>query len=307
MGTTFDGWLDDWELSLRTGTVSAATREVYLRGVRQFIAWLAENEPQLSEPGQVTRREVYGWLGSLNDRGMTNATRLVRLKSLSLFFIWLADEPGSDVTENPCAKVERPVAAAPVVPIVTDDAIRQLLGGIGTQSLVDLRDAGIIRLLFDAGLRRSEVVGLDVSDVDLRAGVVHVMGKGRKPRTTAISPRTTLALSRYKRMRERHPAHAAAPFFLSLRAAAGSGGRMTGGAVAEMLARRCRAVGLEPINPHRARHTATHNLLSAGATDSEVERLMGWATPDMVRRYGAALASERAIATAHELKIGDRY
>ena len=304
--TTFDGWLDDWNLALSTGTVAEGTRAVYLRGVRQFLAWLADADPAVTAPGQVTRRHVHGWLTSLNESGKGDATRLVRLKSLALFFSWLADEPGSDVTSNPCDKVDRPVARAPLVPVVPDVDVRRLLAGMTAPTYADLRDTAIVRLLFDAGLRRAELVGLDVVDVDLREGVVHVMGKGRKPRAAAMSPKTILALSRYRRLRDRHPGKADPAFFLTSRPSR-FGWRLSGGAVAEMLTRRCRAVGLEPINPHRARHTATHALLSAGATESDVEQLMGWSGPAMLRRYGRAMASERAIAAAHALKIGDRY
>jgi site-specific recombinase XerD len=305
---TFDNsWVDDWALSLSTGTVAAATREVYLRGVRQFLAWLADAHPEVVSPGQVTRRHVTGWLAALHEAAMSDATRLVRLKSLGLFFSWLADEPGSEVTDNPTAKIERPVARPPVVPVVPDDDVRRLLAGIRGHSFADLRDTAVIRLLFDAGLRRAELVGLDVVDVDLRDAVVHVMGKGRKPRATAVSPKTVLALSRYRRLRERHPGADDPAFFLTARTNAAGSWRLSGGGVAELLARRCRNVGLEPINPHRARHTATHALLAAGANESDVEQLMGWSTPDMVRRYGRAMAAERAIAAAHALKIGDRF
>jgi site-specific recombinase XerC len=74
-----------------------------------------------TSPGQVRRRHVEAWLADLAARGRSDSTRSVRLKALSRWFDWLADEPGAGVKANPCATVQRPNPKIQPVPIVEDD------------------------------------------------------------------------------------------------------------------------------------------------------------------------------------------
>lgn len=81
---------------------------------------------------------------------------------------------------------------------------------------------------------------------------------------------------------------------------------MTGGAVAEVLRRRCAQAGVDAIHPHALRHAATHALLAAGLPAMAVERQLGWTGGHMVRRYGGALATQRALDLDGNAKVGDR-
>ncbi len=301
-------WVDDYHLHLRSGHVTASTRAVYERAVRQFVAFLREAYPDVTEPAQVTHRHVEAWLRSLTETGRRPATRAVRLKAISGWFKWIMGEADSGLTVNPAIAVPRPRVEAPLVEIPPDEALRALLGTVTKPTFLDRRDAALIRLLADAGLRRSEAVGLDLGDLDLTRGEALVRrGKGGRARRVVVSAKTALALARYARVRGRHPAAQVSPaLFLSTRADRFGDYRLTGGAVAEMLRRRCRAAGIPAIHPHQLRHAATHALLEAGASEQDVERLMGWTGGTMVRRYGAALADRRAREAARRLAIGDR-
>ncbi|GAB3435028.1 site-specific tyrosine recombinase XerD [Phycicoccus ginsengisoli] len=307
MPTGFAPWVQDYDLHLSSGGVSPKTREVYARAVRQFCAWLAENHQAINDPSAVERRHVSGWLASLTEQGRAASTRSVRLKALSLFCDWLIAEGDSGMTTNPCAGVDRPKVVAPVIPIPTDAVIAKVLAGCNGQGFVDRRDHALLRLLADAGLRRSEAVGLDVEEIDVAARRAVVVGKGGRRRVVAFSSKTALAVSRYLRTRARHPgAPTSSALFLSTRRADRLGWRMTGGGVANMLTRRCEAVGVEPIHPHALRHAATHALLGMGATEQDVEEQMGWTGGQMVRRYGAALRHGRALDAFDRIMPGDR-
>jgi len=309
MTETFDLWIDDYDLHLRTGNVAELSGVTYLRGVRQFVEHLAAHHPDVSGPGQVTARHVESWLRAMTEAGRSGGTRRIRLKSLSLWFKWLAGEIDAGVTINPTAAVHMPKAQIKPVPIIRDDDIAALLGTCETAEFVDRRDAAMIRLLFDCGIRRAELVGLDERDVDLKHLEVLVRGKGDKARVVPFGNRTALALSRYRRSRERHAGAAeTSAWFLAQRprSAAGDRWRLQGGGVAEMLKRRCTAAGIAPINPHAFRHTFSHDMLANGANETDVERLAGWSSPMMIRRYGASAADERARDAHRKLARGDR-
>jgi site-specific recombinase XerC len=227
--------------------------------------------------------------------------------TLKAWFGWLMDEPGSDVQTDPTVGVTAPAVPLAPTPIAADEDLTAILATCRTASFVDLRDAAIIRVLVSCGLRRAELVGLDVDGLDLNKGLLYVMGKGSKPRLVALSGgRTSLAVSRYLRLRRKHPASADPALFLSTRTRPSGSARMGGQGVAEMLNRRCRLAGVPPIHPHQLRHGWADSAKRAGISDEALERLAGWSSPMMVRRYGASLATERANDALRDAKLGDR-
>lgn len=306
----WDDWLFDWSAHLHQGRLAAETAKVYLRGARQFVAYLIENYPDAAaNPANVRRRDVESWLGYLTREGRSPATRRVRLMGLRVLFAWLKAEPGSDIAEDPTDGVQPPTVPLEPVPIVPNEAVTAMLKTCDDSArFVDLRDAAIIRLLYAAGLRRAELVGTDVEGLDLRACALYVLGKGNKPRIVSISgTKLHLGLSRYLRLRRRHPGAADPALFLSTRVSDSGSWRLTGGAVALILHRRAKQADVEPIHPHQLRHTWAHAAKSARLSDEELERMGGWSRGSgVVRRYGAELADERARQALRDANLGDQ-
>lgn len=301
-----EDWLRDWSLSL-SHRHPQTTVTTYRRGVRQFLGWLRANAPAVQSPGQVTVRHVDGWLASLAAAGRSDSTRRVRLMTLRAWFGWIGTEPGNDLDGDPTAHVPAPMPDLPPLRAVPDADLRRVLETCEGADFVDLRDAAMIRLLVACGLRRAELVGIDVTDYDPRTNDVLVHGKGGKDRWVSVSgTKTPLALSRYLRVRRRHPGAANPALFLTLRPSASLEWRLSGGGVAEMLRRRCKLAGVDPIHPHELRHAWADANKRAGLSDEDLERMGGWSTPGMVKRYGRALADDRARDNHRRAGTGDR-
>ncbi len=301
-------WQDEWELVLtHERKVAALSRVTYVRAVRQLREFLAEAYPDVTTPAKITSRHVGAYLSGMADAGRSENTRRIRLKSLRLWFKYLITQEDSGVTRNPAAEVDLPEEKLPPVPVIADEDLMVLLRSMAGNSLIDRRDTAIVRLLLDTGVRRGELVGIDVDDVDLRHQEIALRRtKGGKARVVPFGGRTALALRKYLRARERHAASGSAALFLAVRSDQTGTWRLTGGGVGEMLTRRCEAAGLEHLRAHRFRHTWADDLLSHGANEGDVERLAGWSSPLMVRRYGRSVADRRARDSARRLARGDR-
>lgn len=191
---------------------------VYLRGVRQFTEHLAVHHPGV-RPEAVTRRHVEDFLAELGRTGKAAATRRVRLMTLKSFFGWMLAEPATPLTGDPTTGVRAPDVPLPPVWVVTDDHLRAVLATCTGGDFASLCDAAILRVLIACGLRRVEMASVDLADVDLTRGDLLVRGKrGTLRLVSSAGSKVSLALSRYLRVRRKHPGAATSEaVFLSLR------------------------------------------------------------------------------------------
>jgi site-specific recombinase XerD len=123
-----------------------------------------------------------------------------------------------------------------------------------------------MRLLIDTSMRRSELAGLKVADVDLDQDVALVLGKGRRERACPFGKKTAVALDRYLRARSRHPHRDLPNLWLAQK------GALTPIASAKALDRRTRLAGLGHIHPHQFRHTFAREWLAPGGNGSDLMR-----------------------------------
>ena len=278
---------------------SERTRILYGQSVRYFASWLIAQEFE-DDLSSFTRDNVLGWLESLRQRQLTDGTILTRWRGLRRFGNWLLSE--QIIATDPLAGLTVDKPDAPLVPILNDDELVALVGACKGRAFNDVRDAAVIRLLIDCGLRVSELTGIDLKHLDLNTETVQVTGKGARVRLAYFGAKTGLALDRYLRVRRVHR-HAFEPaLFL------GERGRFTADGVRERLKVRAVTAGLDPatIHPHRFRHTHAHDFLLAGGQERDLKRLMGWRSDSMLERYGASAADQRAREAARRLRRGDR-
>jgi site-specific recombinase XerD len=292
--------LASWRLSLHDKR--PRTIALYLEEARRFATWLTDHGRPADSPGDlltVCRRDVEAWIHDLQSAGLSKSTIRSRWIALRNFYGWLVDE--DEVDESPLAKVNVPKPDAPPPDVLTELELKALLGACAGRAFEDRRDTALIRSMVATGLRVSEMCSLTTGDVDLALRLVTVRsGKGDRARVVRFDAATAAALDRYQRARGRHRYAQRPEFWIGFR------GPLTRKGVPAILDKRTALAGIGHVHAHQLRHTWAHRWLSNGGTEGDLQLLGGWANADIMRRYGAAQATDRALAAYDNVNpLGD--
>lgn len=274
--------------------VSPHTRAAYLHDVRDFAAFLSREF--LSRPERkITAAEadvlaVRSYLAHLRSRGLSKTSVGRHLSALRTFFRFLSRE--GQVSANPARAVATPRAGRSLPRTLSVEEASSVMeprpDGTGGLSA---RDRALLELLYATGLRVSELVALDLADVDLASRQLRTLGKGRKERIVPFGGKAASAFREYLKERpqpkERKDADAV---FLNAQ-----GGRLTDRSVRRILDRAVRLAGLtRHASPHALRHSFATHLLAAGADLRSIQELLGHASLSTTQKY-THLDAERLI------------
>lgn len=300
--------LPDWRIHLRARQLSSATVRTYLRDAEQFVEFLtASGMP--TAVGSIAREHLEHYLVALSERPSRQIDRRTgepkpispayvnkQYRSLQQLFKWLHED--GEIDTNPFARMKPPQVPEKPVPVITPEQTDALFATCKGHTLENRRDAAILHVLLDTGLRASELAGAKLDEVDFDNGTIGVVGKGSRPRVVPFDAKTADALRRYIRARRGHK-HASSPALWL-----GTKGPLMANGIQQMINRRCADAGLPHINLHRFRHTYAHRWLADGGSEQGLMRLAGWKSREMLGRYGASAADERAREEHKRLRGG---
>lgn len=296
---TFTELIPSFRRSLQARNRSPNTIANYLGALARFTDYLQANDLPL-HVGAVERKHLEGFIAeTLALR--TPSTAATRYRWLRGFFNWCVEE--GELEKSPMTRMKVPnVPDAP--PAVLDEAaLRKLLRVCEGKSFRQRRDTAIIRLLLDTGMRRGELAGMKVSDIDWDNNVAFVVGKGRRPRACPFGRKSAQALDRYLRVRQGHTYALSEALWLG----EGRGhGAMTGNGIYQTVRARARQAGLGDIYIHLFRHSFAHMWLADGGQEGDLMRLAGWTSRVMLNRYGASAADSRARDAHRARSLGDK-
>ena len=219
-----------------------------------------------------TVRLLRSFVAWLHERGYAKSTVARRLAAVRSFGRFLCRQGA--LCENPAKGLRGPRLEKKLPHFLTIADVQKLLIAPPDADWAGRRDRAILETLYSAGIRVSELVGLDVSDADLNDGVIIVRGKGKKERLALLGPNARIALGRWlddrvtllERARKETPA-----VFLNK-----AGGRLTTRSVGRLLGKYLKLAGLDPrTSPHTLRHSFATHLLDAGADIRGVQELLG--------------------------------
>jgi integrase/recombinase XerC len=259
---------------------SEHTVRAYMTDLREFKSFLEkrigshDGDIDISRVQEIEIRAYITWLYKKNSR--TSISR--KIASIRAFFEYLIRE--GTALNNPAKLVPTPKGEKRLPAFLTVDEVFKLVDTPGNDAASGVRDKAILELFYSSGLRVSELVGINVGDLNLSGSVVKVLGKGGKERIVPLGSKAVEAIREYNGRREELSPKGDF-FFVNSR-----GGRLTVRSVARIVKKYAAISGIpKNVSPHVLRHTFATHLLGGGADLRAIQEMLGHKSLSTTQRY----------------------
>ncbi len=284
---SLDRWVDAYLSHLRVERgLSPRTLSAYATDLARLCAHLERSGIQ--GPDAISGSAISSALIALGQGGSSARSAARFLSAVRGWCRFMVQE--RVIKEDPSALVERPKLGRRLPHVLTFEEILRLLNAPDVSHPRGRRDRAMLFVMYAAGLRVSELVGLTLADVDTRRGVVSAFGKGRKRRLVPLGEAALEVLEVYMQDRQHHRhASQSAVLFLSPR-----GRALSRQAFFKRVVLHARTAGIsKPVSPHKLRHSFATHLLEGGADLRSVQALLGHANISTTEVY-THVASDHA-------------
>ena len=254
-----------------------------VRAYRNELNRLAEYLGPEMRWKEIDHTLLRGYLSDLHERGLSKVSVARSLAAVRSLFKWLAKE--GMVQQNPAKLVSRPKLPSKLPRVPTTEEINGLLDGpLPESAAFPERDRAIFELLYGCGLRNSELIGIELGDIDEANGLILVRGKGKKQRYVPLEGAAAGALESYRQARQallNAAGRRTGKLFINRR-----GGPLTTRSVGRIVKQVAIAKGLPPdVHPHTLRHAFGTHMLAEGADLRAIQELLGHERLSTTQKY----------------------
>ena len=250
---------------------STHTIKSYREDLRQVITFFEQTLGKNASLRQITPRHIRSFIAQQVEAGFARSTIARRLAALRSWFRHLCRQ--GILAINPAQGLRGPRQEKRLPRVLDGEQVVQLIEAPQAEGPLALRDRALLEVLYSAGVRVSELAGLNQDDLDLEGGMATVRGKGRKERLVLLGPPAIEALQQWLAVRLSLGPKAATQSAVFLNK---NGTRLTTRSIGRVVEKYVRQTGVgKEISPHSLRHTFATHLLDGGADIRAVQELLG--------------------------------
>lgn len=283
MGVILTDYLDYFLQSLVLKGYSDLTVDSYAGDINQLIDYFESQGEAAVEAGMLTRQRMRGWLGTAL-AGQKPASRARKISAIRTFIHFLVRQ--GLLEKSPFENLQQPKIPKQVRATYSVDQVNILLAVPGNADALKIRDLTAFELMYSSGLRVSELVHVNIEDIDFIEGWIRVMGKGKKAREIPVTTTAIDLMGRYLAQSRPELVDSAGTQDVHALLLNARGGRITARSIRRLLHAQELEKGLsDDVSPHGLRHAFATHLLEAGADMRAIQEMLGHSKLSTTARY----------------------